>query len=128
MVLILDSSEKPNWVIFPDLYLKLLREDKHKFLPWYLYYKKDRLLIRIEGLKARYPTRVLFPFARRDDNDDIACWEKDNPGKVVIIHDFASPGWEQIEAFDSFEDWYKFALSQQWDKDEDGKKTYVFTD
>ena len=117
MIEILKPSECPNWVIYPAAYLRLFDEQKYKFLPWYLLYKKEDILIRLEGLRERYRKCKLFPFARRDDNDDIACWEKDKPGKVVIIHDFASSGWEQRQIFDNFEDWYKFALSEQWDDD-----------
>lgn len=114
MVEILKPSECPEWVYYPQKYLELLKEEKHVFLPWYLYDQRKNILTRIEGLRDRYPKRKLFPFARRDDNDDIACWEENKPGKVVIIHDFASPGWEQMEIFDSFEEWYQFALSEKW--------------
>lgn len=117
MIEILKSSECPSWVTYPELYLKLIRGNKDEFLPWYLYDKED-VLFRNEGLKQRYPHRQLFCFARTDDSDDIACWEENKPGKVVIIHDFASPGWEQRQIFDSFEDWYQFALSERWEQNE----------
>lgn len=118
MIEILKSSEWPSWVTCPELYLKLIKNGEHKFLPWYLY-DRESMLIRFEGLKKRYPNRKLFCFARTDDSDDIACWEENKLGKVVIIHDYASPGWEQRQIFDSFEDWYQFALSERWAEEND---------
>lgn len=116
MIEILAQSECPTWVKYPKQYLSLVREGNDEFLPWYLYDKKD-MLIRWNGMKERYPARTLFPFARTDDGDDVACWEKGKPGKVVIVHDFASPGWEERQVFDSFEKWYAFALTQRWKED-----------
>lgn len=63
-----------------------------------------------EGLKKRYPTRMLVPFARRIDNDNIACWDLDKAGRVSIIHDFASPGWEQEAELEDFYGWLRQAI------------------
>lgn len=41
-----------------------------------------------------HPNRCLIPFAKRDDNDDIACFELGKGESVIIIHDFASHGFE----------------------------------
>ena len=116
---ILDPSECPDWVQYPKLFLELFETEQYVFLPWYLLDETKTIIIRYEGLKNHYPRRKLFPFARRDDNDDIACWEKDKPGVVQIIHDFASPGWEQRQTFDSFEEWYQFALSEKCDEEDE---------
>lgn len=59
------------------------------FAFWYLM-SKEQVEIRIKGLKERYPDRELMPFARRDDSDDIACFDTGKNNKVQIIHDFAS--------------------------------------
>jgi hypothetical protein len=64
----------------------------------------------LAGLTERYPTRKLIPFARRQDNDDIACWQVGANEEVFIIHDFASPGWEQHGQFASFYDWFRRAV------------------
>lgn len=59
-----------------------------------------------------YPARTLIPFAKRQDNDDIACFDLDS-GRISVIHAFASPGWEQRDegrVFDTFEDWLRQAL------------------
>ncbi len=118
MVELLDPSDCPSWVKYPESFLKLLKSKQHIFLPWYLFDEADDIVIRWKGLEENYPKRKLFPFARRDDNDDIACWEESLPGKVVVIHDFDPAAWEQRKVFDSFEDWYQFALSLR-EEDED---------
>ncbi len=102
----------PEWVEIPERYFELLKYDRNEFLPWYLF-DRENLLYRYQGLQMRYPNRQLVPFARHDYCDDVACWEKDKPGKVIIIHDYASPGWESRFIFPSFDDWYEYILSQK---------------
>jgi hypothetical protein len=116
MIKLIERQQCPNWVKYPYLYVKLINENKDEFLPWYLM-EAAHVLSRLDGVRERYPRQDLFPFARRDDNDDIACWEKDMSEKVVIVHDFASSGWERRQIFDTFEDWYTFALSEQGDEE-----------
>lgn len=61
------------------------------------------------GLRTRYPTRVAVPVARRDDCDDVLVVVSSDPelvpGCAVVVHDFASPGWEVAEIFASLRDW-----------------------
>ncbi len=45
----------------------------------------------------------------RQDNDDVACFDVDR-GKVVIVHDFASPGYEQRADFADFYAWLRQAI------------------
>jgi hypothetical protein len=110
MINLLDEMDKPSWVIYHLEYLAMVKNGKDEFLPWYLM-DKEQLLIRFKGIQKRYPTRSLFPFARDDQSDDVACWEKDKPGRVVLIHDFASPGYENKKEFESFEEWYIFVTT-----------------
>ena len=63
------------------------------------------------SMDERYPDRKLIPFAKRADNDDVACFEIGKPGKVEIIHDFADPGWEQRAEYDGFWEWFADAVS-----------------
>ena len=71
---------------------------------------KEQVRSRIKGLIQRYPDRRLIPFARRGDNDDIACFEVNKGEQVMIIHDFASIGYEQRECFDTFWEWFRYAI------------------
>jgi hypothetical protein len=68
-----------------------------------------RLRHRFAGLQQRYPDRNLVPFAVRQDNDDIACWDT-MTGDVAVVHDFASPGYEQRYALDNFYAWFRQAI------------------
>ncbi|MDD6462016.1 MAG: hypothetical protein PUF51_06130 [Bifidobacteriaceae bacterium] len=63
-----------------------------------------------ESINKRYPNRQLVPFAKREDCDDVACFEIGKPGKVEIVHDFASPGWERRGEYDDFWEWFTDAV------------------
>ncbi|WP_427891562.1 hypothetical protein ACQHIV_03440 [Kribbella sp. GL6] len=64
---------------------------------------------RYNGLAARYPGRQLVPFARRQDNDDVACWHAGAP-EVLIIHDFDTSDRAVRETLPSFYDWLRRAV------------------
>ncbi|WP_068083758.1 hypothetical protein [Polycladidibacter stylochi] len=105
---LLNASETPAWFNYPKDFLRVVDQGLLDFDPWIIL-QYEQLRVRLNGLEERYPTRSLVPFARREDNDDVACWEKDRPG-VVIIHDFASPGYEDKQAEVNFWDWLRSAL------------------
>ena len=63
------------------------------------------------GLQTRYPKRKLIPFAKRSDCDDTACFEIGKGGTVQLIHDFASPGWEQRQEFPDCWAWLAQAVN-----------------
>ena len=91
--------------------------------PWQFFH--GHLEFRFKGLEKRYPKRKLVPFARRSDNDDVACFDaaqpSDNPS-VIIIHDWASEGWENHGAYPDFLAWIELAKQEAkewkdfWDK------------
>ena len=47
---------------------------------------------------------------RRQDNDDLACFDPEKPGRVVVIHDFATEGTEFRKEYLSFADWFRQAI------------------
>lgn len=53
---------------------KLLELELTNFDVWY-FMDEDSASQKLKGLKGRYPNRILIPFARRGDCDDIACFE-----------------------------------------------------
>lgn len=72
----------------------------------------DTLRNLFATLRRMYPARKLIPFARRQDNDDVACFDLDS-GSISIIHAYASPGWEQRgegSVFATFDDWLRQAI------------------
>lgn len=56
---------------YPASFLKAINLNLVDFEFWYLM-TKEQVSKRINGLLKRYPNRKLIPFARRDDNNDIA--------------------------------------------------------
>lgn len=109
MIYLLSDEDKPLGFVYPKELHKLIELGLVDFEVWYVL-NQERARIRLEGLKERYPNRRLIPFAKRDDCDDIACFDMDNSNKVCIIHDFASSGYEQRESFNSLWEWLRFAI------------------
>ena len=78
--------------------------------PWFLL-EGEQLVAKRKGLKQRFPQVELIPFARRADNDDVACWAKEvGNEKVCIVHDFSDWGWDRRRVFDTFWEWYRQAV------------------
>jgi len=77
--------------------------------PWFVFDASEAIK-KMNGLRERYPGRCLLPFAKREDNDDVACFDRAYPGKAMIAHDFASPGWEHHSTLDSFYAWVRKAV------------------
>jgi hypothetical protein len=95
-------------VSLPDGLLRLATQGVFDLTPWHIM-RKEIALKRLAGLRQRYKCKYV-PFARRQDNDDLACIDPDAPERVVIVHDFASEGGERRREFDSFWDWFRFAV------------------
>lgn len=106
---LLADAEKPGWFCYPDGFRRFSESGITKFPPWRLL-EPECVLSRMNGLHLRFPGRTLLPFALRTDRDDVACWERDRGATVVVIHDFADPGWEQVKEFENFWNWYRSAV------------------
>ena len=106
MIELLEEYERPNNFVYPKAIYKLLELNLTDFDVWY-FMDKESVKIRLEGLRERYPERSLVPFARRDDCDDVACFEVGKGEKVFIVHDFASSGWEQRKIYENVWEWLK---------------------
>ncbi|WP_461612169.1 hypothetical protein [Clostridium sp. Marseille-QA1073] len=104
---------------YPDSFVKVVELKLLDFDLWYIM-DEEKILNRFKGLKERYPNRKLIPFARRDDNDDIACFEVDKGERVQIIHDFASVGCEQRKEYNDFWTWLEEAIREmiEYNRDE----------
>lgn len=111
---ILPAGERPDWVEYPQSFHRILRQSLVDLTPWHIM-EARRVSTHFRGLSARYPSRALFPFACRQDNDDVACWSKGEGEKVLIIHDFASPGWEDSGSFEDVWSWFRHAVEETID-------------
>ncbi len=107
---LLEKDELPPGFSYPLAFRRIFDLGLVNLEPWWLL-SGETLRLRFQGLRARYPMRCLIPFARRTDNDDVACWDYSKGNRTVcIIHDFASEGWEQREEFPTFYDWFRQAI------------------
>lgn len=108
---ILELENKFKDFSYPMSYLKVIQLNLVDFDYWYLMHK-DQIIKRREELLIRYPHRNLIPFARRDNNDDIACFEIGYGERVFIVHDYASEGYERRQEFDNFWSWFISAIKE----------------
>ena len=109
MANLLHSPDLPEWFEYPSQFIRVVELGLTNLEPWHVL-DGEEISLLLDGLRKRYTTRMLIPFARRIDDDDVACWDIDRAGKVSIIHDFASPGWEQQAEFDDFYAWLRQAV------------------
>src|SRR5579862_2125584 len=72
---LLSANELPSWFNYPRAFTRLVERGITHLDPWWIF---DRKFARekMAGLKSRYPSRDLVPFARNQGNDDVACWER----------------------------------------------------
>ncbi|MFH8785178.1 barstar family protein [Streptomyces roseoverticillatus] len=105
---LLGPGEIPDVFVYPVEFLRAVESGLVGLEPWWLL-EGDALRARAVGLLERFPERRLLPFARREDNDDVACWDLDS-GAVRVVHDFATPGRENRQEFATFYDWLRAAL------------------
>ena len=96
---------------YPEGYKKLVELNLVDFDYWY-FIPDSQFDYRYNGMKERYPNRKYIPFARRDDNDDIACFEEGRGDAVIIVHDFASEGYEERNTYADIWDWVKAAVDE----------------
>jgi hypothetical protein len=105
----LPCDRLPTGFRYPEILTRVLSLNLVELEPWW--FLEDEPLMRTrKGLLSRYPDHDYVPFAYRQDNDDIACWDRSPEDGVVIVHDFASPGCEVNERLESFEAWFRRAI------------------
>lgn len=108
---ILPTEKLPVWLTYPGAFLRLVDQGLVDITPWHIL-KSAEVVQKCKGLASRYPSRALFPFAYRQDNDDVACWSSGAGERVFVIHDFASPGWENEAEFVDVWSWFRSALEE----------------
>ncbi len=103
---VIDGIKIPDWVQLPEGYIKLLSTKAREFSPWLVIVDPEFSESYNANLADRYPHLTLFMFAKRGDNDTIATFSKDAPGKVTLINDFSTKGWEFDGEYDDFWAWF----------------------
>ena len=108
MAELLSLEDLPEGFDYPSEFIRVVELGMVNLEPWWIL-EGDLLRSRQQGLKERYPRRRLVVFARRQDNDDVACWDL-AANDVAIVHDFASPGYEHVRSLPDFNDWLRQAI------------------
>ncbi|MCK9876765.1 hypothetical protein MXD59_13415 [Frankia sp. Ag45/Mut15] len=108
MVALIPMAELPEGFSYPEDYLRVIELGLTDLEPWWI--MDGAILFNIyRGLAERYPDDSFVPFAKREDNDDVACW--DLAGRnIVIVHDYASPGRHRRGEFKDFYAWFRQAV------------------
>ena len=104
---------------YPKSFEKIVELNLVDFDIWHLL-DSDWAAKLYQGLQTRYPGRKLIPFATRSDCDDTACFEIGKGGTVQLIHDFASPGWEQRQEFPDCWAWLAQAVNDMIEYNREG--------
>ncbi len=97
-------------VAMPSGLVRIVEQHLIDLTPWHVM-PRELAAKRLKGLRQRY-SRKYVPFARRQDNDDLACIDPARPEEIVVIHDFASEGTETRQRFESFWDWFRTAIEE----------------
>lgn len=105
---LLSAVDLPCGFEYPREFVRVVELGLTSIEPWWII-DGERLRRRFVALRDRYPGRSLVPFAIRQDNDDVACWDT-AAGNVAVVHDFASPGHEQRSEFGDFYAWFRRAV------------------
>jgi hypothetical protein len=109
MAELITSEDLPAGFSYPVSFLRIVGLGLVDLEPWFIL-DGEGLYERYRGLQERYQARELVPFARWQDNDDVACWDGGEGSKVLVIHDFADPGWELRRVLPSFYAWLRQAV------------------
>ena len=109
-------NQRPAWLEYPHSFCRLIEQGLIHLNPWHVM-EATEALVHARRLAELYPERELFPFAYRQDNDDVACWSSGEGERVFVIHAFASPGWENEAEFSDVWAWFRSAIDETiaWD-------------
>lgn len=110
MAELLSVEDLPPGFWYPSSFIRVVELGLTNLEPWHVL-EGSRLRERRQGLAKQFTARGLIPFAIRQDNDDVACWDLARGNEmVVVIHDFSSPGWEDRAEYPDFYAWLRQAI------------------
>ncbi len=108
------NKDLPKGFRYPESFVNYLRYDTEikELMPYILFRNEKSVKTFNRIVKEQYPKRVLVPFGKDNESDDVFCFDgKDTSGnpKVYIVHTYASPGWEDRGELKDFNAWLAFA-------------------
>jgi hypothetical protein len=114
MIELPSNKELPASFEYPKEFLWLLEKGISDLTPWLILERKF-ILSRYDSLRERYPSRNLFPFAYRQDCDELACWDVNDGGKIKVIEDYARANPSEDIEYVTFLDWFRQAIEDMID-------------
>ena len=108
-------NEKPQFDFeIPAAYDTLLNRglisfgDSSPLRPWY-YLSQERVIEMQKEWPAVGFANRLVAFARRDDSDDVACFEvvAGRVAGVRLVHAWTPEGYKPLDLYESFWDWVR---------------------
>ncbi|WP_370190494.1 hypothetical protein [Aeromicrobium sp.] len=113
---LLKASELPQGFFYAPQFVRLIDPGLTDLEPCSIV-DGDQLRWRFDGLRLRFPTRSLVPFAEMATSDDVACWDLDRGGRVALIDDFEAPGFERLRVLDDVYAWLRLAVEDLIERD-----------
>jgi hypothetical protein len=99
----------------PNAYYKVFDLGLTNLSPW-RFLEAQECQDVFSVLRELYSGKVLLPFARRMDNDDVACLaveaEAYPTNSILIVHLFAAAGDEVDQIYETFWDWFRAAVDE----------------
>lgn len=79
--------------------------------PWYYLDKNNIIHVTDVWPAGSYKGR-LVAFARRYDNDDLACFaiEAQHVKSIVVVHGWTDTGYDLVASYDTFWEWLKSVI------------------
>lgn len=114
MIDLLSENDLPAGFKYPKEFLWVLNLPVTNLKPW-VFHSGIALQKRFEGMKERYPDRILIPFAFRQDCDEVACWDLNDHCKVKVIEDFTKANIKEDIVYATFLDWFAQAVNDMID-------------
>lgn len=94
---------------YPEAIERLVALQLVNYDYWYVM-KKEQAEIVYEDVRSQCRHKKLIPFARRGDNEDIACFEVGKGENVVILKHSEFLGYRPYMKFESVWDWFREAI------------------
>lgn len=94
---------------YPEAIERLVALQLVNYDYWYLM-KKEQAVEILSQIRKQCSHKKLIPFARRGDNDDVACFELGKGEKVVILRQSEFLGYRPYKIFESVWDWFRDAI------------------
>ena len=101
-------------VVFPIGYRWIIQQswfgfdEFTAFQPWYLLEDTKQFVVTDRWPDGLFPG-ILMAFARRQDNDELACFviESKKVTQIVVVNGWTSSGYDILQTHNDFWDWMR---------------------